>query len=118
MRKRGVEAGRIAGVYRPTAFSPRSTMQVDAAFAIKRFCSSVISAFHIADAATALDNRSFCLELCLPDGAKEVDFEFDGCEGFIRCQSTCERNTHCSISDVAKNPTMESAQRICVLRSS
>src|SRR5258708_34961092 len=41
-------------------------------------------AFNVADGAAPLHNRSFRSELCLPDLAKEIDFQFDGSEGFLR----------------------------------
>src|SRR6266568_8720139 len=39
-------------------------------------------AFNVADGAATLHNGSFRSELCLPDRAKEIDFQFDGSEGF------------------------------------
>ena len=40
-------------------------------------------AFNVADGAAPLHNGSFRSELRLPDRAKEIDFQFDGSEGFL-----------------------------------
>src|SRR5215470_7524823 len=41
-------------------------------------------AFDVADGAATLYNGSFRSELCLPDWAKEINFQFDRSEGFLR----------------------------------
>ena len=43
-------------------------------------------AFNVADGAATLHNGSFRSYLCLPDRAKEIDFQFDGSEGFLRAR--------------------------------
>src|SRR5207253_9672351 len=55
------------------------------------------------DGAAPLHNGSFRSELCLPDRAKEIDFQFDGSEGFLRRKSACERHPHCRIGNIAKD---------------
>src|SRR6266849_6851246 len=47
-------------------------------------------AFNVADSAAPLHNGSFRFELCLPDRAKEIDFQFDGSEGFLRRKRACK----------------------------
>src|SRR5215471_19680149 len=46
-------------------------------------------AFNVADGAAPLHDGSFRSELCLPDRAKEIDFQFDGSEGFLRGKGAC-----------------------------
>ena len=43
-------------------------------------------ALNVADRAATLNNGSYRSELCLPDRAKEIDFQFDGSEGFLRAR--------------------------------
>jgi hypothetical protein len=74
-------------------------------------------AFNVAERATALQNRSFRLELCLPDWAKKVNFELDCGKRFVGSQRACERDAHRSVSYVAKNPAMQGSHRIRMLRS-
>src|SRR5271155_599005 len=74
-------------------------------------------ALDIADQVAPPHDRSFRLELCLPDRAKEIDFQFHGSKGFIWRESTCKRYAHCGISNIAKNSAMQRSHGICMLRS-
>src|SRR5580704_9905461 len=94
---------------RPDAFWPRSTMQVEAAFATNRLSSSVTVHFH-----TRI--RS-CGEPCLPDRAKEIDFQFDRSERFLRREGARKCNAHRGISNITKNPAVQCSHGIRVLRS-
>src|SRR5260370_8403976 len=74
-------------------------------------------AFNVADGAAPLHNRSFRSELCLPDRAKEIDFQFDGSEGFLRGKDACKRHPHCRIGNIAKDSAVQRSHGICMLRS-
>src|SRR6202451_2586430 len=74
-------------------------------------------ALHIADRVAPPHDRPFRFELCLPDRAKEIDFQFHGSKGFIWGESTCKCYTHCGISNIAKNSAMQRSHGICVLWS-
>src|ERR1700693_134654 len=58
-------------------------------------------ALYVADCATPPHDYSFRFELCLPDRAEEIDFQFNRSEGFLRSESTCKRHAHRCISNVA-----------------
>jgi len=73
-------------------------------------------AFNVADSAAPLHNGSFGLELCLPDRAKEIDFQFDGSEGFLRGKGACKRHSHCRIG-IAKDSAVQRSHGICMLWS-
>jgi hypothetical protein len=77
-------------ISRPSAFWPRSAIHVEAAFAINRFCLSVM-VHDVADRVAPPHDRSFRFELCLPDWAKEIDFQFHRSEGFLRSETACKR---------------------------
>src|SRR6266849_5085472 len=64
-------------------------------------------AFNVADGAAPLPNGSFRSELCLPDRAKEIDFQFDGSEGFLGRKRTGKRHPHCRIGNIAKDSAMQ-----------
>ncbi len=74
-------------------------------------------AFNVADGAATLHNGSFRSELCLPDRAKEIDFQFDGSEGFLRRKSACERHPHCRIGNITEDSAVQRPHGICMLRS-
>ena len=58
-------------------------------------------ALYVADRATTPHDCSFRFELCLPDRAQEIDFQFNRSEGFLRSESTRKRYAHRGIRDVA-----------------
>jgi hypothetical protein len=74
-------------------------------------------ALHILDRAAPLHNLSFRLEPCLPDRAKEIDFQFDRSERFLLREGARKCNAHRGISNVAKNPAVQCSHGICMLRS-
>src|ERR1700720_3997172 len=74
-------------------------------------------ALYIADYATPPHDYSFRSELCLPDRAEEIDFQFNRSEGFLRSENTCKRQAHRGISNVAQNPPMQRSHGICMLWS-
>src|SRR5215469_182634 len=74
-------------------------------------------AFNVADGAATLYNGSFRSELCLPDRAKEIDFQFDSSEGFLRRKGACKRHPHCRIGNITKNSAVQRSHGICMLRS-
>jgi hypothetical protein len=78
-------------------------MQADAAFATNRFSSSVIVHSTDPDRAAPPYDGSFRSELCLPDRAKEIDFQFDRREEFVRREGACKRYSHRGVSNIAKN---------------
>src|SRR5215470_16023458 len=49
-------------------------------------------AFNVADGAATLYNGSFRSELCLPDRAEEINFQFNGSEGFLRARVLANAN--------------------------
>src|SRR5437870_8245439 len=74
-------------------------------------------AFNVANGAAPLHNGSFRSELCLPNRAKEIDFQFDGSEGFLRSKGARKRHPHCRISNIAKDSAVQRSHGICMLRS-
>jgi len=74
-------------------------------------------ALDVADRVAPPHHHSFRFELCLPDRAKEIDFQFHGSKGFIWGESTCKRYAHRGISNIAKNSAMQRSHRICMLWS-
>src|SRR5260370_17716093 len=52
------------------------------------------SALDVADRVAPPHDRSFRFELCLPDRAKEIDFQFHGSKGFIWCERTSKCYPH------------------------
>src|SRR5262249_34849250 len=64
-------------------------------------------AFNVADGAAPLHNSSFRSELCQPDRAKEIDFQFDGSEGFLRSKGACKRHSHGRIGNIAKDSAVQ-----------
>src|SRR5713101_3900233 len=74
-------------------------------------------AFDVADRVAPPHHRSFRFELCLPDRAKEIDFQFHSSKGFLWGESTCKRYAHRAISNIAKNPAMQRSHGICMLWS-
>src|SRR6516165_5848017 len=63
-------------------------------------------ALHIADRAAALHDSSLRCESSLPYRSKEIDFQLDGGEGFLRRKSACECHSHRGVRNVAQNPAM------------
>src|SRR6266851_1878417 len=74
-------------------------------------------ALDVADRVAPPHHRSFRFELCLPDRAKEIDFQFHGSKGFIWGESTGKRYAHRGISDIAKNTAVQCSHGICMLWS-
>jgi hypothetical protein len=74
-------------------------------------------ALHIADRLAPPHDRPFRFELCLPDWAKEVDFQFDRSERLFRRESARKRNAHRGVSNIAKNPSVQRSHGICMLWS-
>src|ERR1700732_699576 len=74
-------------------------------------------ALDVADRVAPPHDRSFRFELCLPDRAKEIDFQFHGSKGFICGESTCKCYAHRGIGNIAKNSAMQRSHRICMLWS-
>jgi hypothetical protein len=74
-------------------------------------------ALDVADRVAPPHDRSFRFELCLPDRAKEIDFQFHGSKGFIWGESTCKRNAHRGISNIAKNSAVQRSHGIGMLWS-
>src|ERR1700676_2227293 len=74
-------------------------------------------ALDVADRVAPPHDRSFRFELCLPDRAKEIDFQLHGSKGFIWGESTCKRYAHRGISNVAQNSAMQRSHGICMLWS-
>src|SRR2546422_5887782 len=66
-----------------------------------------IRSLHVADRAAPLHDRSFRSELCRPDWAKEIDFQFDRSEGFLRRECACKRHSHRGVSNVAMKRSEE-----------
>ena len=64
-------------------------------------------ALDVADRLAPPHDRSFRFELCLPDQAKEIDFQFHGSNGFIWGESTSKRYAHRGIGNVAKNAAVQ-----------
>jgi hypothetical protein len=64
-------------------------------------------ALDVADRLAQPHDRSFRFELCLPDRAKEIDFQFHGSKGFIWDESTSKRYAHRGIGNVAKNAAVQ-----------
>src|SRR5277367_4191886 len=64
-------------------------------------------AFDIAYVPAALHDGSFRFELCVPNRAKEIDFQFNSCEGFLLRERACKSNSHRGISNIAKNPAVQ-----------
>src|SRR6202035_5495375 len=61
-------------------------------------------ALDVADRVAPPHDRPFRFELCLPDRAKEIDFQFHGSKGFISGERTCHVYVQCGVSTIAKNP--------------
>src|SRR5437879_8758768 len=74
-------------------------------------------AFNVADGAAPLHNGSFRSELCLPDRAKEIDFQFDGSEGFLRVKGAYKRHPHCRIGNIAKDSAFTLSPWLWTLQS-
>src|SRR6266576_1558200 len=74
-------------------------------------------ALDVADRVAPPHHRSFRFELCLPNRAKEIDFQFHGSKGFIWGESTCKCYAHRGISNIAKNTAMQGSHGICMLWS-
>src|ERR1700678_1590093 len=74
-------------------------------------------ALEVADGLAPPHDRPFSSELCLPDWAKEIDFQFDRGERFLRRESACERDAHRRISYIAKNTAVQCSHGICMLWS-
>src|SRR6202521_4548057 len=74
-------------------------------------------ALDVADRVAPPHDRPFRFELCLPDRAKEIDFQFHGSKGFIWGESTCKCYAHCGVSNIAKNSAMQRSHGICMLWS-
>jgi hypothetical protein len=82
-------------------------MQVEAAFATNRLSSSV----------TVHSHTRSCGEPCLPDRAKEIDFQFDRSERFLLREGARKCNANRGIGNIAKNPAVQCSHGICMLRS-
>ena len=74
-------------------------------------------ALHVADRLAPPYDRSFRFELRLPDGSKEIDFQFHRSEGFLRSESACERDSHSGVCYVAENPSVQGSHWVCMLWS-
>jgi hypothetical protein len=74
-------------------------------------------ALDVANQVTPPHDRSFCFELCLPDRAKEIDFQLHSRKGFIWGESTCKRYAHRGIGNIAKNSSMQRSHGVCMLWS-
>src|SRR5215469_18660118 len=74
-------------------------------------------ALNVADGAATLYNGSYRSELCLPDRAKEINFQLDGSEGFLRRKGACKRHPHCRIGNIATNSAVQRSHGICMLGS-
>src|SRR5271163_3102799 len=72
-------------------------------------------ALDVADRVAPPHDRSFRLELRLPHRPKEIDFQFHSSKGFVWGESTCKRNAHCGVSNIAKNSAMQHSHGICML---
>ena len=75
------------------------------------------STLDVPDRVAPPHDRSFRFELCLPDRAKEIDFQFHGSKGFIWGESTCKCYAHRGVSNIAKNSAMQRSHGICMLWS-
>ena len=75
------------------------------------------SALHITNRAAPLHDGSFRSESCLPDRTKEIDFQFDRSEGFLRREGARKRHSHRGVSNIAKNPAVQRPHGICMLGS-
>src|SRR5712692_2756767 len=74
-------------------------------------------ALNIADRAAPLHHGSFRTESRLPDRAKEIDFQLDRSEGFLRREGARKRHSHGGVSNVAKDSAVERSHGIRVLGS-
>src|ERR1700722_918492 len=74
-------------------------------------------ALHIPDSAAPLHDLSFRLKPCLPNRAKEIDFQFDRSERFLLREGARKCNAHRGISNITKNPAVQCSHGICMLRS-
>src|ERR1700678_1793552 len=75
-------------------------------------------ALDVTHGAAPLHDGSFRFELCLPDWTKEIDFQFDGCEGLLGRKRACKRNSHRGVRNIAKNTAVQRSHGICMLRPS
>src|ERR1700730_11682119 len=55
-------------------------------------------ALDVADRVAPPHDRPFRFQLCLPDRAKAIDFQFHGSKGLIWGESTCKCYAHCGIA--------------------
>ena len=67
--------------------------------------------------ASARKNVSFRGQKGIPHRTKEVDFQFKRCEALVRSKGARECHSHCGISQITQDSSVQGAHRVCVLRS-
>lgn len=71
-------------------------------------------AINHADGTAALDHFTHGAELFLPDRAQEIDFQFEGGEGFAVRERGGEGDAHGGVGDVAEDASVQGAHGVRV----